>query len=79
MGRAFALPQHLISVLLMILNFYLRKDQPKGEMQAADKHNLDRIRESLKRRGVENANQLDYHEALTMLAKIVAHEVKSRK
>ena len=60
----------------MILNFYLRKYQPKGEMRKADVHNLRQMRISLKRRGVKNADQFDYNQAMQMLAKLVALEVR---
>ncbi|MDE0015806.1 MAG: hypothetical protein OXU51_06435 [Candidatus Poribacteria bacterium] len=63
-----------------ILNFYLRKYPPKGEMrrgwvsQPVHRHNLVNVRALLKKRGVPNANRLDYHAAIQTLAKRVAKE-----
>lgn len=63
-----------------ILNFYLRKHPPKGEMrtgwvsQPVHRHNLANVRALLKKRGVPNANRLDYHAAIQTLAKQVAKE-----
>ena len=62
----------------MILNFYLRKNQPLGTMRKAEIHNLRQMRISLKRRGVKNADQLDYNQAMQMLAKLVALEVRNK-
>jgi len=57
-----------------ILNFYLRKYPPKGEMRTVEKQNLVNVRALLKKRGVPNANRLDYHAAIQTLAKRVAKE-----
>ena len=58
----------------MILNFYLRKHQPKGEMRTVERQNLAKVRHLLTVRGVKNASKLDYHEAIQTLAKLVAKE-----
>ena len=58
----------------MILNFYLRKYPPRGEMRPAERRNLAKVRVLLKKRGVKNASRLDYHEAIQLLAKLVAKE-----
>ena len=60
----------------MILNFYLRKHPPKGEMRTVERRNLAKVRVLLKKRGVPNAMKLDYHEAIQLLAKLVAAEVQ---
>ena len=58
----------------MILNFYLRKYPPKGEMRAVERHNLAKVRQLLIARGVKNVSKLDYQEAIQLLAKLVAEE-----
>ena len=58
----------------MILNFYLRKYPPKGEMRTVERQNLANVRALLKKRGVPNASRLDYHVAIQMLAKRIAAE-----
>ena len=58
----------------MILNFYLRKHQPKGEMRTVERQNLAKVRHLLTARGVKNASKLDSHEAIQTLAKLVAKE-----
>lgn len=60
----------------MILNFYLRKHPPRGEMRSVEKDNLAKVRVLLKKRGVPNVGRLDYHEAIQLLAKLVAKEVQ---
>ena len=58
----------------MILNFYLRKHPPKGEMRTVERDNLAKVRVLLKKRGVPNASRVDYHEAIQALAKRIAEE-----
>lgn len=58
----------------MILNFYLRKYPPKGEMRTVERQNLAKVRHLLTARGVKNTSKLDYHEAIQTLAKRVAKE-----
>ena len=58
----------------MILNFYLRKYPPKGEMRTVEKQNLAQVRQLLITRGVKNVSKLDYQEAIQLLAKRVAEE-----
>lgn len=58
----------------MILNFYLRKHPPKGEMRIVERDNLAKVRVLLKKRGVSNASRVDYHEAIQILAKLIAEE-----
>ena len=59
---------------IMILNFYLRKYPPKGEMRTVERHNLAKVRHLLIARGVKNVSKLDYHEAIQLLAKRIAAE-----
>ena len=61
----------------MILNFYLRKHLPKGEMRTVERHNLAKVRILLKKQGVKNVFKLDYHEAIQTLAKLIAEEWSS--
>ena len=58
----------------MILNFYLRKHPPKGEMRTVERDNLAKVRHLLTNKGVKNVFKLDYHEAIQTLAKLIAEE-----
>ena len=58
----------------MILNFYLRKHPPRGAMRSVERENLAKVHVLLKKRGVPNASRLDYHEAIQLLAKLIAEE-----
>lgn len=60
----------------MILNFYLRKYPPKGEMRSVERQNLAKVRVLLKKRGVQNASRFDYHEANQLLAKLIADNIR---
>lgn len=63
----------------MILNFYLRKSQPVAKRHPAEAHNLKNIRFLLRKRGVAGADQMPYAEALPLLAKLVAQEVREAR
>ena len=58
----------------MILNFYLRKHPPKGEMRIVERQNLAKVRALLKKRGMPHTRKLDYHESIQTLAKLIADE-----
>ena len=58
----------------MILNFYLRKHLPKGEMRTVERQNLATVKQLLVARGVKRVSKLDYQEAIQLLAKLIAEE-----
>ena len=58
----------------MILNFYLRKHLPKGQMRTVERQNLANVQHLLTARGVKHAARMDYHEAIQTLAKRIAEE-----
>ena len=59
---------------IVILNFYLRKRPPKGEMRTVERQNLANVRQLLIARGVKHVSKLDYQEAIQLLAKLIAEE-----
>lgn len=58
----------------MILNFYLRKHPPKGEMRTVERRNFANVRQLLTARGVKHISKLDYQEAIQLLARLIAEE-----
>ena len=66
------------------LNFYLSKtrqpepDRTSKEYRVAEA-NLEKVRSILHKRGIRNAAKLDYTDAIFLLAKLVAEEIRDNR
>ena len=62
------------------LNFYFstrqRKPSRTSQVYRATEKNLENVRSILYKRGIRNAAKLDYSDAIFLLAKLVADEIR---
>ena len=63
------------------LNFYLSKTRQRKAARTSQEHrvmenNLEKVRSILHQRGIRNAAKLDYADAIFLLAKIIADEIR---
>ncbi|MDE0327353.1 MAG: hypothetical protein OXN27_25780 [Candidatus Poribacteria bacterium] len=66
------------------LNFYLSKTRQRKADRTSKEHrvteaNLANVRSMLHTRGIRNAARLDYTDAIFLLAKLVADEIRDNR
>ena len=66
------------------LNFYLSKSGPRKPSRTSQEHrttekNLETARSILHKRGIQNAAKLGYTDAIFLLAKLIADEIRHNR